>query len=209
MSYATATKDQMKVWKSALRPEKDFPDRSSNRIMFEVKKDDALGGYISTLSATDGYQLIRRNIQSEAEAKAVNMAIPFEAMEAAEKAMKRTDRAYFDDGKITIRAVMDVDDSDMELTAIRAVIPFIQQLDLFSDFGSILETATNNSMFPEKTVIIDAKILKKIVDQLRSSDARVFVKFHVKGNLDPVVMKAFDGIEDEEITAAVMPIKEQ
>lgn len=208
MSYATATKDQMKVWKSALRPEKDFPERSANRIMLEIKKDEAIGGYLSTLSATDGYQLIRRNIQSEPEAKAVTIAIPFEAVEAAEKAMKKTDRAYFDDGKITIRAVMDVDDSDMELTAIRAVIPFIEQLDLFKDFGSVLEEATNNSMFPEKTVVIDAKVLKKIVDQLKSSDARVFVKFHIKGHLEPVVMQAFDGIEDEQITAAVMPIKE-
>lgn len=66
--YAYATKDQMRVWKSATKPDKDYPERHSDRVQFTVKADPN-GGYIAHLMAMDGYQIIKRNIQSEAGAE--------------------------------------------------------------------------------------------------------------------------------------------
>lgn len=208
MSYASATKDQMKAWKSAAKPDKDFPERSTNRIMFETKKDKGLGVYVTTIIASDGYQLIKRNITSETEARETKMAIPRDAMEAAEKAMKKGDRAFFDDNKITIRQTVETDGE--EFTVVRAVIPFVEQIDLFADFESMIEKYANSEL-PERVVTMDAKVLKKIVEQLKSGDASVFVKLRLRpsdNHLEPMIMTAFEGIEDEELTAVVMPIKE-
>ena len=209
MSYAYANKDQMKIYKSAAKPDKDFPERSTNRIMFECKKDTGLGVYISTLTATDGYQLVRRNLSSEAEAHEGKMAIPYEAMEAAEKTMKRGDLAYFDDNKITVRQVIEQADGS-ETTIIKAEIPFAEQIDLFGDFQSVLEKYANSEL-PERICTVNAKVLKKVVEQLKAGDASVFVKLHLRASdngLEPVMFSAFEGVEDEEITAVLMPIKE-
>ena len=125
-----------------------------------------------------------------------------------EKAMKKTDRAFFDDNKITIRETVESDGE--EFTVVRAVIPFVEQIDLFGDFQSVIEKQANSEL-EERVVTLDAKILKKIVEQLRSGDATVFVKVHLRpsaNGLEPVIFTAFEGIEDEELTAVVMPIKE-
>lgn len=209
MSYAYASKDQMKIYKSAAKPDKDFPERSTNRIMFDCKKDTGLGVYISRLTATDGYQLVRRNITSEAEAHEGKMAIPYEAMEAAEKTMKRGDLAYFDDNKITVRQVIEASDGS-ETTVIKAEIPFAEQIDLFADFESAVEKHANADL-PERICTVNAKVLKKVVEQLKAGDASVFVKLHLRASdngLEPVMFSAFEGVEDEEITAVLMPIKE-
>jgi len=210
MQYASATKDQMKAWKSAAKPDKDYPERSTNRIMFKSRKDEKLGVYITTLVASDGYQLIKRNITSELDAKQHKMAIPRGVMEAAEKTMKKGDRAYFSDGKITVRSVSIDETTEEEITVVRGVFPFVEQLDLFSDFETAMESFANKEL-PERICTLDAKILKQIVEQLRSGDARVFVKVHFRESpdgLQPVVMQAFEGIEEEELTAVIMPIRE-
>lgn len=209
MSYAYATKDQMKVYKSASKPDKDYPERPTNRVMFTCKKDKGLGVYISRLTATDGYELVRKNITSEPEAHEGKMAIPYEAMEAAEKTMKKTDLAYFEDNKIVIRQVIENEDGT-ETTIVRANVPFSEQIDLFADFESPVEQAANSEL-QERIITLDAKVLKRVVEQLRHGDARVFVKVHLRASengLEPMIITAFEGIEDAEMTAVVMPIKE-
>lgn len=211
MSVASANKDQMKVWKSAAKPDKDGPDRPTTRVMLTIRKDEKESGYFAKLYASDGYQLVSRNIQAESDASGeapLEVAIPRDAMEAAEKAMHKTDLAYFDDNKITVRAVIEDSDTHEAHTVVRAVIPYVEQIDMFSDFLSVVEKHANSEI-PERIVTLDAKVLKKVVEQLKSGDARVFVKLHLReGGIEPLILTAFPGIPDEEITAVVMPIKE-
>lgn len=204
MSLAYATKDQMKVWKSTSKKTKDDPDRPTQRVMFVVSKAEV--GYDAALMASDGYQLVKRSIQTEDGAKSVKWAIPGDAIEKAEKAMQQGDRAYFDEGKITIREIKIDERTGFEDTRITAVIPYVEQMDMFMDLETPMQK-TANSKHPEKIVTLDAKVLKKVVEQLKSGDARVFVTVRMRGELDGVLLTAFEGIHDEAITAVVMPIR--
>lgn len=204
MRYAYASKHQMKVWNSAAKPDRDYPGWNQN-VMFQIKLKD--GGYIATLTATDGYQLMRRNIQTDDDAtQELKVAIPRQSIEQAEKAMKLGDRAYFDDGKIQIVEILEDPDTEEDIERIKCYVPFFEQMDMFKDLDSPIEAEANKD-YPEKVVTLDAKLLKKVAEQLRNGDALCYVTIRAHNVLDGVVMTAFDGIDDEEITAVIMPIK--
>lgn len=208
MSVAYATKDQMKVWKATTKPDKDYDARPSDNVMLTVKDTD--DGSVAYLVASDGYQLIKRNLQPEADAKTeapLKVAIPREAIEKAEKVMKSHDRAYFEANKIVVMEVTEDEDTLQDITRVIANIPYAEQLDLFRDFESVLEKAVNATDKPEKVCVIDARILRKLTDQLKSGDENVYLSIHFKGELDPVVMSAFEDMDYMELTAAIMPIK--
>lgn len=209
--YAYASKHQLKVWASASRYDKDYPRRPTDNVMFEVKKTNAKdgikAGYIATVTATDGYQLMRRNVQTDNDAtEPIKISIPREAVEKAEKAMKLGDRCYFDDRRLEVVEVTRDKDTDEELEQTVAMIPFVEQLDLFIDLDSPIEAEANKDV-PEKVVTLDAKVLKKVVDQFKSGDALCYVTLHFKGEMDGVIIKAWEGIDDEELTAVVMPTR--
>lgn len=209
--YAYATKHQMKVWQSASRYDKDYPRRPTDNVMFEIKKtkakDGVKAGYIATVTATDGYQLMRRNVQTDNDAtKPVKISIPREAVEKAEKAMKLGDHCYFDDHRLEVVEVTRDKNTDEELEQTVAMIPFVEQMDLFIDLDSPIEAVANKEA-PEKVVTLDAKVLKKLVDQMKSGDALCYVSVRFKGDMDGVIIRAWEGIDDEELTAVVMPIR--
>lgn len=206
MSLAYASKDQMKVWKSASKPDKDYPDDKRSSVMFQIKKDES--GCTVTLSASSGVQLVRRNIQAETDAYAeapLKVAIPRDAVEQAEKAMKQGDRAYFDESKITVHEVIEDPDIDLEHTRVKAIIPYVEQLDMFIDMDSPIETIAAQKH--DKVVTIDASVLKRVVDQMKNGDALCYVTIRMGSEDDGVFLTAFEGIEDEELTAVVMPLK--
>jgi len=207
MSLAYANKDQMKVWKSTSKPDKDFPARSTENVMLEVKQAKDGKGYVAMLSASDGYQLMKRNIQIDDDAAAeapLKQVIPRDAMEKAEKAMKKNDRAHFSNNKITIYEVT-FDEHDEEQARITAIVPYATQMDMFIDMESAIQKEANKE-HPEKVVKIDAKKLRQIADQLKNGDAITNVTIRFRGEKDGMIITAFEGIEDEEITAVIMPI---
>lgn len=209
MSVAYATKDQMKVWKATSTPDKDYPERASDRVTLHIKQDIQNGGFIACLIATDGYQAIRRNIETTADAKEVRTSIPREAVEKAEKAMKPGNRAYFDDNKITVVEVTEDEATGIESLRTIATMPYVEQMDMFIDLETALQKSVSAEL-PEKTCIIDAKVLKKLVDQLKHGDERVYLTISFRGvqdDLQPVIMRSFEGMETVELTAAIMPIK--
>ncbi len=212
MSLAYASKDQMKVWKSALKPEKDGHDVATTKVQFiinAVDPKDKTKGYTAHLIATDGYQAMKRQIEVEADAGGeapLKIGIPREAVEQAEKAMKKGDRAYFDDGKITVREITEEEATGFEDSRIKAIIPYTQQMDLLPDYEVAVEKAVNSEQ-PGRVVTIDAGLLRKIADQMKSGDARVTVDLHLREGLDGFVLRSFEGIEGEEITAVIMPLK--
>jgi hypothetical protein len=207
MSVAYATKDQMKVWKSTTVPDKDYPERSSDRVMLTVK--DTENGPVAYLVASDGNQLIKRNIQTDNEASSkapLKSSIPREAVQKAEKIMKPKDRAYFEDNRIVVMEVTEDEDTGIESTRTIATIPYLEQMDLFAELESVLEKAANGEK-PEKVVIVDARVLKKVVEQLKAGDERVYLTIRLRGEDEPIIMTSFEGLDYMELTAAIMPIK--
>jgi len=205
MNLAYATKDQMKVWKSTSKPDKDYPERSTERVMFEIQSDERC--YIA---ATDGYQFVKRYIQSEEGAsseKQLKTSIPRSTMEKAEKVMKPRDRAYFSSGKISVYEVTTDEKTQEELEQLAGTFPYAEQLDMFIDFEPALSKATAHAPELAKVVTLDARVLKKVVEQMKSGDSIVHLNIRFAGEMDAVTITAFDGIEEEEIRAAVMPIK--
>lgn len=205
MSKAIATKDQMKVWKSAAVQYKDEPERPTNRIMLTVDAPD--GVEQAFLMASDGYELMRRNIQLDDETpfEPSTSSIPRLTIEKAEKAMKQGDIAVFDDGMITIKQPIRDPNGDIMDYKTFAVLPYVEQLEMFSDFDTVVTTAMKKPV--AATVTLNARVLKTIVEQLRHDDSTVYVKMDVRGELDVVTFTAFEGDETMQITGAVMPIK--
>jgi hypothetical protein len=133
----------MKVWRATSTPDKDFPERATERVTLHVYPDKESGGFIACLIATDGYQAIRRNIETDADAKEVRTSIPREAVEKAEKAMKPGNRAYFDDNKITVVEVNEDELTGIESLRTIATMPYVEQLDMFIDLETSLQKAVN------------------------------------------------------------------
>lgn len=209
MNTAYATKDQMKVWKATSTPDKDYPERATDRVTLHIEQDAENGELTASLIATDGYQAIRRNIETTADARVVKTSIPREAVEKAEKAMKPGNRAYFDDNMITVVEVTEDETTGIESLRTIATMPYVEQMDMFIDLETALQQAVNAEL-PEKTCVVDAKVLKKLVDQLKYADERVYLTISFRGtqdDLQPVIMRSFEGMETMEITAAIMPIK--
>lgn len=206
MSKAYATKDQMKVWKSAAVLYKDDPIRSVNHVMLSVK--EVKGVEQAYLIASDGYQIMKRNIlvDDETPFETSSSAIPRATVEKAEKAMKQGDLAYFDDGMITLKEPVRDHNGDIYDYKTFAVMPYTEQLDLFGEFDTTLHDAVKADA-PERKVLLNAKLLKLIAEQLRSDDDMVFVEVTLRGQMDIITFQAFKGDETKEITGAVMPLK--
>ena len=100
-SIVSLTKQQIAVYKMAQKPTPQ--NKVLENIRLEVVEQEK-GIYKATLIATDGYKLIRREVDAEPGAKACSMNIPQSVIVAAEKVMKTDfDRAYVHDGKIIVR----------------------------------------------------------------------------------------------------------
>lgn len=120
--------------------------------------------------------------------------------------MKPGDRAYFEDNKIVVMAVDTDEDTGIESTRTLGTIPYIENMDLFADFETALEKAVKSGL-PEKVCVIDGAVLRKLVEQFKAGEERVYLTIHFTGYPDPVIFQAFEGREDIELTGAVMPIK--
>lgn len=209
-AHAYANKDQMKVWKSASKPLNDgYPESPQTKIVLDVRTGEK--GMLAMLTATDSYQMMQRNICvgdgfNEGD-QPVQIPIPYDAMAAAEKVMHPKDRAYFFDNKIIVMEITEDQDNGEEIERERASVPFIVQMELVQrdNWAKTLETIAANGL-PEKVIMIDAKALKRVVDQLKSGDARVYVYFRMSGD-EKMMVTAFDDIEDESIRATIMGLK--
>lgn len=209
-AYASANKDQMKIWKSARKPLKDgAPEPPTTKVMLHVRTTET--GMIASLTATNSYQLMQRKITVEdgyEEGKPeIQTPVPMDAIQSAEKLMpKKGGRALFFDQKIEVHEILMDEDTMEEADRIIGSIPFLVQQELFKVWDDALHREADAEM-PEKIVQIDASVLKPIVEQLHSGDARVFITLRMRGENDALLMTAFDGIEDEELRAVIMPIK--
>lgn len=210
MSLAYANKDQMKIWKSAMKPLKDgAPEPPTTKVMLHVHTSDT--GMIATLTATNRYQLMQRHITVDDDYHEgdgeVQIPIPSDAIAAAEKLMpKKGGRALFFEHKIEVHEVLlDVDTMDEDDRLI-GTIPFLVQEELFKNWDDLLHREANSKL-PEKVVTIDAAVLKPIVEQLKSGDARVFVTLRMRGEMESLLLTAFEEVEDEELRAVIMPVK--
>ena len=209
MNYAFATKDQMKVWKSAAALLKGDPERSVNQVMLHIRS--AGSGFTAHLLATDGYQLMKRNINTEdlfegTFPQEYSSAIPRSTVEKAEKAMKQGDHAYFGENRITLKSPVYNERNELTDYKVFAELPYIEQLDMFKDFESALEKGVKSDVVSRK-VLLNAHYIKLIADQLRSDDSRVTVELSIHGGTDVVTFKAFPDDENLTITAGIMPIK--
>lgn len=207
MYYAYANKDQMRIWHSARSTTKGIPDAPDTKVMFSLGVTDK--GMIATLTATDGYQMLQRNISVDDNyigvgKDSVQIAIPGGAIAVAEKTMKAKDRAYISDTAITVMSIIEDEHGDI-VEVPKATVPFIVQDDLFKSWEGLLEREEKQGAV-EHSVTLDARSLKIIADQLRSADAAVFVKLSWRGSDENVILSAFDDIEDEAIKAVVVPI---
>lgn len=209
MNLAFATKDQIGVWRSTTKPKKDGEqERPSTYVRLYIEKDEE-GKQSAYLLATDGYQLMKRAIALEAGAEETTMAIPSAAVEQADKAMQQGDRAYFgDEGKIIVRELLPDEDTGDEESRIKAIIPFDQQLEIDGDWRGALEKVINKGA-PDRIVTLDSKVLKRVVEQMKSGKATVHVTLHMHDGEDAkhgVLLTALEETEEEQITAVVMPI---
>ncbi len=209
-AFASANKDQMKVWKSASKELKDgAPEPPTTKVMLHVRT--AKTGMIATLTATSGYQLMRRNITVEEgyteDGSEIQIGVPAEALKSAEKLMpKKGGRAFFFDQKIEVHEILLDEDTMEENDRLIGTIPFLVQEELFKNWEGVLEREANEEL-PEKVLTFDASIFKPIVEQLKSGDARVFVTIRLRGEMEAMLLTAFEDIEDMAIKAAVMPVK--
>ncbi len=121
MSYASATKEQLRAWKAASGGDEG---RILENVQLKIEKSKV--DVQASLIATDGYYLIRRDIDAELGAKTHQMNIPRKAMQAAEKSMGKNDRAYFEDGRITVRTGTPEMFADLD-SPVKIIIPFAEQ----------------------------------------------------------------------------------
>ena len=210
MSFAYANKDQMKIWKSAMKPIKDgHPEPPTTKVMLHVRTGEK--GMLATLTATNSYQLMQRHITvddgyHEGDSE-IQIPIPSDAIAMAEKMMpKKGGRAMFFDHKIEVHEVLLDEDSMDENDRIIGTVPFLVQEELFKNWDDLLSREAKADL-PEKVVTIDATVLKPIVEQLKSGDARVFVTLRMRGEMEALLLTAFEEVEDEELRAVIMPIK--
>ena len=208
-SIVSLTKQQIAVYKMAQKPTPQ--NKVLENVRLEVVEQEK-GIYKATLIATDGYKLIRREVDAEPGAKACSMNIPQSVLVAADKVMKTDfDRAYVHDGKIVVRTnpygeMVPIDES----FPIKAEIPFQEQTELrFPETRPFVEQKSSEA-FPVKSVVVNPKLLIEALRQFKQSDGMMGgVVIHVGKHDEPILIKsspdyAWDG---NEIVAGVAPIK--
>lgn len=210
MRIGYATKDQMKVWQSATKPAHDgHPEIPTTRVMLLATKEGT--SIVASLTATDGYQLMRRYFQIDPYleiSQPIKIAIPSDAIKLAEKAMKINDRAYLDSETNKIVVVeLSEDENGEELERTTATVPYVHQLDMFMELESGIEKAANQVADTDRVIELDARILQKIVKQLKSGPANVYITIRMQPGEAPMLINAFDEVEDERLIAVVMPLQ--
>ena len=167
-AYANANKDQMKVWKSAVKPyDGGKAEPPTTKVMLHVRTTPEC--MLATLTATNGYQLMQRHIAvddgyNEGSGE-IQIPVPSDAIAAAEKIMpKKGGRAFFYDNKIEVHDIHIDEQTGDEINRHIGTIPFIVQEELFKNWDDLLHREAAAEL-PEKVVTIDASVLKPIVDQ--------------------------------------------
>lgn len=210
MQYAYANKDQMMIFKSAAKPVNDgYPESPLTKVVLWVRYNQ---GFVATLFATNSSQAMQRNVcitdefaSNGSKKTEVKVAVPMDAIKLAYGAMVRGDRAYFEDNKIVVKAVEEDPETQEDTERVKASIPFLVQAELFDRIDDILHTGLFDATAP-KLLTIDAKVLMRITEQLKSGDAHVYVNLYIPDDKSKVILTAFEEVEDEELRAIVMPI---
>lgn len=207
MSYiAKITKQQIKVYQMAQKPGEG---RIIENVLLDITKDDS-GVYCATLAATDGYKIIRREIDTGTAAKEGRINIPHSAMKAADKVMSPSDVAFLYDNKVVIKYNPHQEEQIIEEDfPSKAEILFIEQTEMnFPETRQLVERKTD-CMIPEKVITINPDLLIKTLQQFKEGDHFVSVKLHIAGANDVLIIKADDTYDGNDITAGIMPIRNQ
>ena len=201
MSYASATKEQLRAWRMASSGD-DGRILESVLLKGEKTKVDA----VASLIATDGYTIIRRDIDAEIGAKTHQMSVTRKALQAAEKSMGKNDRAYFEDGRITVRTGTPEMFADLD-SPVKIIIPFSEQTSMnFPDTKTLLERSVD-SMFPLKTIKVDPKKLRDLLDQFRSDGMVYEVQIDIRGANEILLIRSSATMDGNDIVGGIMPLK--
>lgn len=207
MSYiAKMTKQQIKVYQMA---QKAAEGRSIENILLEIAKDKS-GILCATLVATNGYKIIRREIDAGTLAKEGRINIPQCVMKAADKVMSSDDVAFLYDNKLVIKYNPFQENQIVEEDfPSKAEILFTEQTEMhFPETRQLVERKTD-CMIPEKVITIDPDLLIKTLQQFKEGSRFVNVKLHIAGANDVLIIKADNTFDGNDITAGIMPIRSQ
>ncbi len=204
MSYASATKDQLRAWKIASSGD---DGRVIENVLLKVDKSKV--DVQASLIATDGYFIIRRDIDGEPGAKTCSVNIPRKALQVAERVMGKHDRAYFADNKITVRAgsaenpIVDLD------SPVKMTIPFAEQTSMdFPDLKTFLERGVD-SPFPKKLIKVSPKLLRDLLDQFKSDGLVREVFLDIRGANEILLIRSSATIDGNDIIGGLMPMKSE
>lgn len=202
---AIATKDALRVWKIAA---KDNNRSAINHVHLDiVGSKDGKRGY---LVATDGYQLIKREIELWHHVDPQKVNLPRDAVMNAEKVMTNEHRAHIYDDQIVIVKVIPDEATQSEDFQRVAVVPFVQQTSLnFPDYQELINKYADSDL-PERIVKLDSKLLRSIIDQFKDGSFTVWVEMRLKESdegTEPIILTANENLTNDSITAVVMPAK--
>lgn len=208
MSYiAKMTKQQIRVYQMA---QKAAEGRSIENILLEIAKDKS-GILCATLVATNGYKIIRREVDTGAAAKEDRINIPQYVMKAADKVMSPDDIAFLYNNKLVVKYNPYQEESQIieEDFPSKAEILFTEQAEMhFPETRQLVERKTD-CMIPEKVITIDPNLLIKTLQQFKEGSRFVNVKLHIAGANDILIIKADSTFDGNDITAGIMPIRSQ
>lgn len=207
MSYiAKITKQQIKVYQMA---QKAAEGRSIENILLEITKDES-GVLCATLVATNGYKIIRREIDTGTAAKEDRINIPQYVMKAADKVMSPDDVAFLYNNKLVVK-YNPLQESQIveEDFPSKAEILFTEQAEMhFPETRQLIERKTD-CIIPDKVITIDPDLLIKTLQQFKEGSRFVNVKLHIAGVNDILIIKADSTFDGNDITAGIMPIRSQ
>jgi len=207
MSYiAKMTKQQIKVYQMAQKPNEG---RAIENILLEITKDKS-GVLCATLVATNGYKIIRREVDTGTAAKEDRINVPQYVMKAADKVMSPDDVAFLYNNKLVVKynpfQESHIIDEDFPS---KAEILFTEQTEMrFPETRQLVERKTD-CMIPEKVITIDPNLLIKTLQQFKEGNRFVNVKLHIAGANDILIIKADSTFDGNDITAGIMPIRSQ
>lgn len=200
-SYASATKEQLRAWKVASGGDEG---RILEHVQLKIEKSKVDAQ--ASLIATDGTYIIRRDIDAEMGAKTHSMSIPRNAMRAAERSMGKNDRAYFEDGRITVRTGTPELFADLD-SPVKIIIPFSEQTVMnFPETKTLLERGVD-SMFPQKTIKVNPKILRDLLDQFKSDGSVYEVSIDIRGANEVLLVRTSATMDGNDIVGGIMPLK--
>ena len=207
MSYIVKmTKQQIKVYQMTQRA---VEGRSIENVLLEITKDKS-GVLCATLVATNGYKIIRREVDTGAAAKEDRINIPQYVMKAADKVMSPDDVAFLYNNKLVVKYNPFQESQIVEEDfPSKAEILFTEQAEMhFPETRQLVERKTD-CMIPEKVITIAPDLLIKTLQQFKEGSRFVNVKLHIAGANDVLIIKADSTFDGNDITAGIMPIRSQ